>query len=51
MARCYAPPLGGDVAFPRSFGPQPSGAIEETGKIFESKLCCLEHHGYPRRRF
>ena len=28
----------GDVAFPPSFGPQPSGAIEETGTIFESTL-------------
>ena len=31
----------GDVAFPPSFGPQPSGAIEETGTIFESTLCCV----------
>ena len=28
----------GDVAFPPSFGPQPSGAIEETGTIFDSAL-------------
>ena len=41
----------GDVAFPPSFGPQPSGAIEETGTIFESTLCCVVHHGDPRRRF
>ena len=31
----------GDVAFPPSFGPQPSGAIEETGTISESMLCCV----------
>ena len=39
----FCPPLFGDprecrsdVAFPPSFGAQPSGAIEETGTIFES---------------
>ena len=32
---------GVDVAFPPSFGPQPSGAIEETGTIFEYTLCCV----------
>ena len=37
----------GDVAFPPSFGPQPSGAIEEPGTIFESTLCGVEHHGDP----
>ena len=31
----------GGVAFPPSFGPQPSGAIEETATIFESTLCCV----------
>ena len=41
----------GDVAFPPSFGPQPSGAIEETGMIFESTLCCVVHHGDTRHRF
>ena len=41
------PECRGDVAFPPSFGPQPSGAIEETGTIFESTLCCVEHHGDP----
>ena len=43
--------MQGDVAFSPSFGPQPSGAIEETGTIFESTLCCVDHHGDPRRRF
>ena len=28
----------GDVAFPPSFGSQPSGAIKETGTIFQSTL-------------
>ena len=41
----------GDVAFPPSFGPQPSGAIDETWTIFESTLCCVVHHGDPRLRF
>ena len=41
----------GDVAFPPSFGPQPSGAIDETWTIFESTLCFWVHHGDPRLRF
>ena len=41
----------GDVAFLPSFGPQPSGAIEETGTVFEYTLCCVEHHGDPQRTF
>ena len=36
-----------DVAFPPCCGHEPSSAIEETGTIFESTLCCVEHHGDP----
>ena len=31
------------ATFPKIIGPQPSGAIEETGTIFESTLCCVVH--------
>ena len=31
----------GNVAFPPSFAPQPSGAIEGSGTNFESTLCCV----------
>ena len=47
VPRCLGTPENAGVAFPPSFGPQPSGAIEETGTIFDSTLCCVEHHGDP----